>query len=239
MVRPAASLIVLAGICATPAFAGDRAMIDFIGYSPDGQYFAFEEYGSQDGSGFPYSNIYVIDLKADKWVSGTPYRVLLQDEDADVGDARDGAADLAEAKFEELDIGDAAYPIAINGDGEPGANEGHELEYGYPGYGLSPVQEDSRHTLTLETFPLDSPEDCEGYIGEKALGFSLSQDGDEIYADEGTLPKTRGCTQGYKIYAVVRPAEWSLAPTGTLAIISSYPFGFEGPDRRFLVVPLE
>ena len=50
--------------------AGDRALIDLIGYSEDGRIFAFEEFGIQDGSGFPYSNIYVVDLPADKWAYG-------------------------------------------------------------------------------------------------------------------------------------------------------------------------
>src|SRR5690606_36811639 len=63
-VRPAglrgALLAALASILSqfTPAFAGDTASLDVLGYSPDGKVFAFEEYGIADGSGFPYSNIY-------------------------------------------------------------------------------------------------------------------------------------------------------------------------------------
>lgn len=78
--RLAASAVTL--MLAAPAMAGDRALIDFIGFSEDGQYFAFEEFGVQDGSGFPYSNIYVLDVSADSWVDGTPVRVQLDDEGA-------------------------------------------------------------------------------------------------------------------------------------------------------------
>ena len=46
----------------TPAVAGDRAMIDFIGYSQDMRYFAYEEYGVSDGVGLAYSTIYIVDL---------------------------------------------------------------------------------------------------------------------------------------------------------------------------------
>ena len=60
---------------ALPALAGDRALFQPIGFSADGRYFAFEEYGVQDGSGFPYSNTYILDLPADKWVNGTPVRM--------------------------------------------------------------------------------------------------------------------------------------------------------------------
>ena len=42
-------------------FAGDYATLNFIGFSRDGKYLAFEEYGVQDGSGFPYSNIYIVE----------------------------------------------------------------------------------------------------------------------------------------------------------------------------------
>jgi len=61
------------------ADASDRAII---GFSKDGSHFAFEEYGMQDGSGFPYADIYIINLKTDKWVKGSPIRVLVRDENA-------------------------------------------------------------------------------------------------------------------------------------------------------------
>ena len=64
------------------ASAGDRALIDFIGYSDDARYFAFEEFGIQDGSGFAYSSVYVVDLATDSWVLGTPVKVKAEDEAA-------------------------------------------------------------------------------------------------------------------------------------------------------------
>ena len=54
MARLGASVAGLCGLMllVTPALAGDRALIDVIGYSQDTDYFAFEEFGIQDGSGF-------------------------------------------------------------------------------------------------------------------------------------------------------------------------------------------
>jgi predicted secreted protein len=236
MVRLAASGALVA-LMAAPAIAGDRALIDYIGYSEDGRFFAFEEFGIQDGSGFPYSTIFIVDLPADNWVTGSPYRVRLDTEDAELSDARDQVSELAEPQLDELDVYEAAFPLFVNADGDPRSNTGHEAVFGDPGYGLGEVMTESK--LTLETFPLVSTEDCEGLSGEPALGFALKLDGTEIYRDEGTLPQTRGCTLGYKIYAIVAPAEWTQAPGGKLAVIGSYPFGFEGPDRRFIVVPLD
>jgi len=65
---------------AAPAVAGDIAALQSIGFSVDGSVYAFEEYGIQDGSGFPYSNIYVIDTVKDVYLPGTPIRVRLDDE---------------------------------------------------------------------------------------------------------------------------------------------------------------
>src|SRR4051812_44181294 len=90
--RLAASLLLLT---AAPALAGDAAQFDPIGFSEDGRYFGYEEYGIQDGSGFPYDNIYVVDLIADKWV-GAPVRVRLDDDSAGVPQARQQA--MTEAK---------------------------------------------------------------------------------------------------------------------------------------------
>ena len=59
-------------LCASAlsALAADGAFLDIIGYSPDSRYFAFEQYGVQDGSGFPYADIFIVDLASNSWVKG-------------------------------------------------------------------------------------------------------------------------------------------------------------------------
>lgn len=234
--RLAASAMAL--LLAAPAMAGDRALIDFIGFSEDGQYFAFEEFGVQDGSGFPYSNIYVLDVAADQWVSGTPVRVRLEDDGASQEEARSEAAGDAAEVLADLGITTPVDIIAMNADGELG--DGSFLTFGQPGYFPNNVQ--GAMTLSLNTFPADSPTDCEGYIGEKANGIILTLSGGdeaahEIYRDGTTLPESRGCPSIYRIHAIVAPPH-STPPTAHVAIIATYPFGFEGPDRRFIAIPL-
>jgi hypothetical protein len=60
--------------------------------------------------------------------------------------------------------------------------------------------------------------------------------------DGDVLPSSRGCTLDYRIYAVVEPyGEYYGINFNArrVAIIASYPFGFEGVDRRFLAVPID
>ena len=64
---------------AGPAAAGDAAELGILGFSADGGVFAFEEYGIQDGSGFPYSSIFIIDTAKDAFIPGTPIRVRIDD----------------------------------------------------------------------------------------------------------------------------------------------------------------
>lgn len=233
--RPGASLALMLALAATPAMAGDRALIDYIGYSADGRYFAFEEFGVQDGSGFPYSTIYVVDLPADRWVSGTPYRARLEGDSDTVGEVRAEARALARGTLTALDISVGAFPIAVNGDGEPDA-AAHSLRFGTPGFGLEGVQDES--LLALERFPLPATADCSVIEGE-VYGFALSLDGVEIARDSGRLPASRGCPLDYRVHAVVQAPDWLFGePAMRVAIIAVYPFGFEGPDRRFLAVPL-
>ena len=64
----------------------------------------------------------------------------------------------------------------------------------------------------------------------------------ELHADGDVLPKSRGCTLDYRIYAVVEPFSEYYGDGFTsrrVAIIATYPFGFEGVDRRFLAVPID
>jgi predicted secreted protein len=236
MARLGASLALLSAIATTPAAGGDRALIDFIGYSENGRYFAFEEFGVQDGSGFPYSNIYVIDVATDKWVAGTPFRARIEDEEASQAQARAAAAEMGQRTFDELGITEPADVIAVNGDGELG--DGTYLTFGAPGY--FPNDPQGVSTLTMDIFTAESTENCESLLADKAMGFSLTltdaQGARELFADK-VLPKSRGCPTTYRIYGVVAP-QYATPPAGYVAIVAAYPFGFEGPDRRFVAIPL-
>lgn len=231
--RLAASILAVA-LCAAPALAGDRALFEAIGYSPDGRYLAFEEYGIQDGSGFPFSNIHVLDVVADRWVPGAPFSVRLDDEIEQLAKARTEARAKAAGVLEDFNISQPVDLLALNGDGEPG--DGLTLSYGYAGYGMTEAAEVK--TLTLDTFPLESMAmPCGDYTEEATVGFALLRDGIELHRDT-SLPRSRGCALGYKLYAVTAPAFFDPPDPAMVAIISVYPLGFEGPDRRFIAVPL-
>src|SRR5690606_17298655 len=119
MARLGASLLCL-GLLAAPAAAADRALLDLIGYSDDAGFFAFEEFGIQDGSGFAYSSIYIVDLSEDEWVIGTPIRVQASTEETSLSQVRQEARDKAEGEIAALGIDRPAELVALVGDGAPG-----------------------------------------------------------------------------------------------------------------------
>lgn len=242
LVRLAGSLAALL-MLAMPAVAGDRAVIDFIGYSADGKYFAFEEFGVQDGSGFAYSDVYVVDLVADKWMYGSPFHAQADDANWDrpLADVRAEAMGKAKDKLDEVKIDTPAEVLALLGDGVPGA-DGKQMTWRHPMCCGPGQTEDGDFMLTLETFPAKSGDGCETSYAEGmdvvgyALKISHAGESTELHRDGGTLPRSRRCTLDYRLYAVVSPFEGGL---NRVAIISSYPFGFEGPDRRFIAVPID
>jgi predicted secreted protein len=223
---------------AQPTLAGDRALIDFIGYSDDFRYFAFEEFGIQDGSGFAYSNVYVIDLPADRWLAQTPIRVQAEDEARGIGAVRAEALGKAQSHIERLNISVPADLIALHGDGAPD-REGKALPFGIPGYLPSMLLEEFE--LRLSTMAAKTSDPCEEWFGIEPQGFVLTltnEDGERIVHEDGEkLPASRGCAFNYRLYGVVMPF-YALNLEHAVAIVSVYPGGFEGPDRRFLAVPL-
>lgn len=216
-----------------PAWAGDRAGVDFIGFSEDGAYFAFEEFGIQDGSGFAYADLYVIDMAADKWVRGTPVRIRVDDENIGLGEVRARARKQAQPILTRLGIALPVEVLALNGDGALGTDP-DEVRFGLPGFGRDAPR--SEHQLILAGHEAKSPLPCADWFGMKPLGFTLTLDGRAVH-DETQIPESRGCAQEYRLYAVVQPF-WAQAIDKAVAIIAVYPGGFEGPDRRFIAVPL-
>ncbi|ODT76786.1 MAG: hypothetical protein ABS76_29865 [Pelagibacterium sp. SCN 64-44] len=222
---------------ALPALAGDRALIDYVGFSRDFRYFAFEEFGNQDGSGFAYANLYVVDLATDTWVIGTPIRLQADDETTGLAEIRAEARARAESHITEFRIDVPVEIAALIGDGVPD-NDAKSLVFGAPGYLPGAVA--GRYTLDLSTFTTNAVSPCTEWFGVQPKGYEL-RIGDSgtqrLVHRDGPLPRSRGCPLDYRLYAVVMPHMGAIL-AHAVAIISVYPGGFEGPDRRFLAVPL-
>jgi predicted secreted protein len=234
--RLAASALTLWGL-SQPALAGDRALIDYVGFSPDFRYFAFEEFGIQDGSGFAYSNLYVVDLDTDSWVVGTPVRLQAESDETSLVDIRAAVADKASSHIESFSIDVPVEIAALIGDGVPDT-DASRLAFGAPGYFPGGVSGD--YTLMLDTFVTSATSPCAEWFSVEPRGYELSisdSGSTRLIHRDGSLPRSRGCPTDYRIHSVVMPFQGTTL-SNAVAIISVYPGGFEGPDRRFLAVPL-
>jgi predicted secreted protein len=237
MARLGASVVATLALLAIPAVAGDRALVDIIGYSEDGRYFAFEEFGIQDGSGFAYSSIYVVDLSTDSWVVGTPIREQADDEGVSLSQIRAEVQLQAQPDIEGFDISRPAEYAALLGDGAPGT-DGKTLRFGSPGFGPGEVSGD--YELHLSTFATTAAAPCAEWFSVDPMGYQLviADNGSErLIHRDGALPRSRGCPVTYRLHGVVLPFNAG-SISDAVALISVYPGGFEGPDRRFIAVPL-
>ena len=240
----AALLFLIAG----PALASDAADTAPYGYSSDGRYFAFEEFGTQDGSGFPYSSIYVIDVEANAWVEGTPIRVLLEDEAATLGAAHTDAVTMAAPLLLKHKITELAFVLASTPATEVKDDRStvtFDPFYRHMGGSVpQPTAEmwGPRYSLTAKSTAIKpTPEHCKDY-GEAIMALTLTltdlkTSKADVVHNDSSIPKSRGCPTGYDIDKVVTPAMYSQT-SRFVALIGVYSFGFEGRDRRTIAVPV-
>jgi predicted secreted protein len=218
---------------ASSACAGDFADREIIGFSPDGSRFAFEEYGVEDGSGFPYSNTYVIDTASDSWIDGTPIRLRNEDESRRLGDLRVEARRKAADILERQNIHERGVIVASNPVTETSADP-HRVAF-HPRLIVPPS---SGATMVLQISEAAMPaENCPPEMGPYK-GFNLILSGSQgsvaIHSDSG-IPPSRRCPTGYAISDVVTFYPEGGAPVMAV-LVNNYSLGFEGPNRRFLAV---
>ncbi|MBN9000176.1 MAG: DUF2259 domain-containing protein [Rhizobiales bacterium] len=223
---PAAFLVAMA----LPAAAGEFAEREIIGFSPDGARFAFEEFGVQDGSGFPFCNIFVVDTATDSWVKGTPIRRLVEDEGVRVATAC-GLARADAAPF-IADLDDRGNLLASNPITESGRDPYSLAFKRWPEL----VLENGDLLLRLETIPLPAPE---GALPDReTAGFRLVlNDGakDVLLHEDKTLPASRGTAFDYRISDVVMQQPFNAPPTIAVLVLVIQR-GFEGASGRYVVV---
>ncbi|MCX5569329.1 DUF2259 domain-containing protein [Kaistia nematophila] len=220
----------LAASAPTAAMAGDFAERSILGFSPDGGRFAFEEFGIQDGSGFPYSNIFVLDTARDSWVAGTPVRVRLDDETAGIAAARADARKRAGDHLAGLD--QPGTLLASNPITESGRDPYSIAFRRHPKQQLDGPE----LQLKLETIPLDAPNNDDPDY--KTQGFRLilqDERGDTVLHEDKSLPASRGTALDYRINDVVIYQRFG-QPATLIALVMVLTRGFEGPDGRYMAV---
>jgi len=231
----AVSLMIATG----SSLAGDQARLEVLGFSEDGRQFAFEQHGIQAGSGWPYSEIFVIDVFADKWVKPSPFR---RRDEIDDSQGYDPDALLAQTR---ADNRLAAQPLlastAIAGRGDTvGSNPVTELSadpYTMT-VNLRPVVPPIDEPMEIELTEFELPDaTCQSY-GIATKGFQLNT----IYGGEARvrhfdekLPASRGCATGYRIERVISYWPEGRPPVLTI-IVHVSKHGFEGPDGRFMAI---
>jgi len=217
----------------SPALAGDYADRSIIGFSPDGAHFAFSEFGVQDGSGFPYANVYVIDVDLDAWIDGTPVRALIEAEAEVPSGALARAMHDARPILDRLQAYSQGNHVVDNPATELSADP-YAVRFRTNQW-FNMVER--AWSLKLTRIPMPGSKGCENY--DDVAGFRLEltdPDGKtRILHEDSSLPASRTCARDYAISdVVVLPAGQGGASMAV--IISLIRQGFEGPDRRFLAV---
>lgn len=239
-------LLVLLLLAAPAAQAADSAQSRAIGFSPDGRYFAFEQYGIQDGSGFGYSDIFILDIERDRWVPGTPVQVLIEDESTHIDEARKQASQQAQPLITQFKA-TGTFDTLLH---RPFTDYWHDRrKVRFARYYSSTADTGAydalgSYELEVKDVALPTPAECTETDIAMPVGMEVSMKNlktgvTKTFARDTSIPKSRGCAHGYDIEAIFAPTSHDTGIDPLVALIGVYTRGFEGSDRRFIAVPLE
>lgn len=240
-ILPAILFLIVFLSAAFPVFAGDYATLNFIGFSKDGKYLAFEEYGTQDGSGFPYANVYFVDTVKNSYAAA-PVKVRLDDEARTEAQARTRAKVGAAAnlrKFRIVDGNTGSLVVArlltdlslTDAPLKPAAGQMQSLNF--TDYRNSNYFE-NEYNLTLAPSEVKDKQ-CASYTEQTVYKFDLTlrdvrKETKKILQKDSALPAGRNCPLDYSVQSVY------LYKNKIAVFLNVFSLGFEGPDMRFLVV---
>jgi predicted secreted protein len=253
-----AILLALVLVATAPvARAGDGAAVNVLGFSADGRYFAFEQYG-KDGSGTPYSSVSAVEIAGDRPVKGTPVSAIMEADnpgpsnespgkephDKQLADIRARAAADAAALLQQLGIASAGQMVAAVRDSHarrllPPDEVKNAMKAAVGTVTLPADRFGSDTRLVLREFDIALPR-CNGVVsGEHPTGLALTVERKgrptiHLRRDQ-TIPPSRRCPERYGI-AEAHALHLADGATALAVVIQYFYPASEGPDRRFLVV---
>ncbi len=231
------SLVLLVG---SPSGAVARYMEDIserriIGFSPNGDYFAFEEFGKNPGSGNAYANIYVINTIRNKWVKGSPFRVKPSEGLRTRRRVRKRVERMALPLLRRLNIQrNKVRVLATNPITELGKNKRRVRVN--PRVTISEVNRPM--IFSVDQFTIGTPRHCRTVTRKaiKGLIIRVRREGErqkELHRDK-KIPKSRGCPISYTISDVIQLKKSSRRGAVYALIYSIIRQGRYGLERRFI-----
>ena len=224
--------LLLAGFATGTAYAGDAAALHVFGFSPDGKRFAYEESGIEDGSGFSFDRIIIIDVP-EATIAWTALARVTQDR---AGEREFDQARVALRRGADLALqndklsGYRAHPVAQDSSVHPFDYLSDDVMW--------PACHDGKTRLYLPAKAGDARSSIEIVVPKSP--FALGQIAVTMLRNGrrpvslAPLPMPRGEPSTYASLAAayVSPVEGS--QKSVVAIINECHQGFEGPDRRFM-----
>ena len=232
------TLALLVGLYAFPADAGEGAGLLFLGFSPDGRAAAFEQYGVDNETRFPYAQITIVDVAANKWLPDMPLLSVVTRAGAALRQAREEAAAQAAPLMKRLGVARRGELLAADAEGE--------IHAPLDGAGVEAARAQTQSVLALqgetfgsarlalETIAVEAPA-CAG--GAKGIALTLERVAASplLLQRDASLRKSRFCPQAYGL-AEARAFRAPDGDTAFVAFIETFPPGVRGPDRRFIAV---
>lgn len=229
------AICILLLISATIAQAGDTATLNFLGFSKNGKYLAFQQYGVTDGKGAAYAMLYFVDV-ADNSYQEKPIETI---EDYKSGSPAGTAAQETVRQL-NLDQGQAHLKdLGIEGDNFGTKVISHQpydadINPHLAHFTLEP-QGKVKYEVSLEERATKSEVDC-NVAPSDVVGFTLNlkradDTKPKILQHDNKIPKSRGCPVGYHIQDIYVHKSKYIA-----VFIHVYTPGFEGKNTRYLVV---
>lgn len=246
-------ILVICAFCFSQSVsAAETSSRSVLGFTKDGRYFVFEEFGISDGIGLPYATIYAIDVDNDKWVPGSPARVRMEEGELQLeGDTVEQSEENTRVALDEIRQMAMAkadpflHPLGRLGYGtQRGRNSPWELnadtkEMRFVAQDYVPANGNGwKLQLTESDFPARE-EDCYGFA-ETMKGMTLTLVNEETgqskqLAHDMRIPKSRPCPLGYGIEEVLTHRVNSNRQV-IAVLIRFKTVGFEGHDGRLLAI---
>jgi len=227
-------------IAASPALAGDASTYLPLGFSENGKYFAFAQSGTQDGSGFAYASVAVVEVAKNEFAASRS--VVIDKGDEHVAPSMALKQAISEVRLSRFGIkagenlGEDLL-VRLPTDHSPTERNIFSFEYWAEGGASSVVPKFEVLVASTDGEDTTDGKYCTELQGQAPQMLTLSIKG--LAEDDGrlvvlhqdkTLPRIRSCVSGYKVHRVTAYAD-------SLVIGLAYSgLGFEGPDVRQMVV---